>query len=212
MAKRLFDEEGNEVKGAKVKKPFYKRWWFIALVAMFIIGAIGGGDDEESLETTEAETEEVVEETEPEEIEEVVEEEPEEVDEAEEVVEEVEVEEAEVEESISPEDERKLKTLLALAMMEENFDGLATIDYNEEQDAITIFPTDPDFANAILFLQTGDIPMDNWYELRENFAYMSEELSKNVGEGIIISLLNPSNPENTILTAVDGIVLYDAFD
>ena len=78
MSKKLYDENGNVVKGAKAKKPFYKRWWFITLVAIFIIGAIGGGDDEESLETTEAETEEVVEEQEPEEIEEVVEEEPEE--------------------------------------------------------------------------------------------------------------------------------------
>lgn len=88
MSKKLYDENGNVVKGTKVKKPFYKRWWFILLVAIFIIGAIGGGDDEESLETTEAETEEVVEETEPEEIEEVVEKEPEE-----EVEEEVEPEE-----------------------------------------------------------------------------------------------------------------------
>ena len=80
MSKKLYDENGNVVKGAKVKKPFYKRWWFILLVVLFIIGALGG-DDEESLETTEAETEEVVGETEPEEIEEpeeVVEEEPEE--------------------------------------------------------------------------------------------------------------------------------------
>lgn len=85
MAKKtLYDEDGNVVKGAKVKKPFYTRWWFIALVAMFIIGAISGGEDGESLETTEAETEEVVEKTEPEEaeeIEEVVEEELEEAEE-----------------------------------------------------------------------------------------------------------------------------------
>ena len=70
MSKKLYDENGNVVKGAKIKKPFYKRWWFIALVVVVIIGAIGGGDDEESLEATEAETEEVVDETESEEVEE----------------------------------------------------------------------------------------------------------------------------------------------
>lgn len=86
--KRLFDEDGNEV--TKTKKPFYKRWWFIALVAVFVIGGIGG-DDEDNLatDTKKPEVEEVVaedvdiveEEEEPEEneeIEEVVEEEPEE--------------------------------------------------------------------------------------------------------------------------------------
>ena len=89
MAKKLYDEEGNVVKGAKVKKPFYKKWWFIALVVVVIIGAIGGGDDEESAEVSEPETEEVkvveeTEETEAEEVEEeteVVEEEVEEVEE-----------------------------------------------------------------------------------------------------------------------------------
>ena len=68
--KKLYDEDGNVVNGAKVKKPFYKRWWFIALVAIVIIGVISGGDDEEALDTTESETEEVVEKTGPEEVEE----------------------------------------------------------------------------------------------------------------------------------------------
>ena len=215
--KRLFDEDGNEV--TKTKKPFYKRWWFIGLVVFFVLAAIGESD-EESTESIEPETEEVemVEEPEVEEpVEEVeAEEEVEEVaQEAEEVVEEieeVEEEEFEVEESISPEDERMLKTYLALAMMENNFEGTATIDYDEENDAITILPTDPDFATAIVFLQTGDLPMDTWYELRDNYAYMSEELGKAVGEGIVISLLNPSNPDNTILSVVDGVIFYDAFD
>ena len=200
--KRVFDAEGNVVK-----KPFYKRTWFIVL-AVFMVFALLLGDDEDAAEEAPEEpiVEEVaaieeVEETEVEEVEEV------EIPEVEEVV-----EEDEVEESISPEDERKLRTVLALAMMEENFDGVATIDYDEEQDVITILPTDPGFASAILFLQTGDLSMDTWYELRDNYAYMSEELGKAVGEGVIISLLNPSNPDNTILTVVDGVIFYDAFD
>ena len=210
--KRLFDEDGNEV--TKTKKPFYKRWWFIGLVVLFVLAAIGESD-EESAEPNEPETEEVemVEEpVEDVEAEEEVEEVAQEAEEVAEEVEEVEEEEFEIEESISPEDERMLKTYLALAMMENNFEGTATIDYDEENDAITVFPTDPDFASAILFLQTGDLSMDNWYELRDSYAYMSEELGKAVGEGIIISLLNPSNPDNTILTVVDGVVFYDAFD
>lgn len=31
----------------KLKKPFYKRWWFIALVVFVIIGAFGGDDTDE---------------------------------------------------------------------------------------------------------------------------------------------------------------------
>lgn len=34
----------------KVKKPFYKRWWFILLVAFFVLGGIGSqGDSEETV-------------------------------------------------------------------------------------------------------------------------------------------------------------------
>ena len=58
--KNLYDENGNLVKGAKVKKPFYLRWWFIALVVVLVIGAFSGGDDESDATDTN-DTEEVVE-------------------------------------------------------------------------------------------------------------------------------------------------------
>lgn len=51
--KKLYDEDGNEVKGAKVKKPFYKRWWFIALVVIVIIVAFSGGGEEDTASGTE---------------------------------------------------------------------------------------------------------------------------------------------------------------
>ena len=121
-------------------------------------------------------------------------------------------EEFEVGESISPEDERKIRTLLALAIMEKNFEGTAIIDYDEENDAITILSKDPEFAKGIVLLQTGTYSMDNWYELRDSYVDLSEQLGNTVGEGIILSLLNPSNPDRTILTVVDGVVFYDAFD
>lgn len=134
--------------------------------------------------------------------------------EAEEIIEEIEeVEEGfEIEESISPEDERKIRTLLALAIMEKNFEETAIIDYDEENDAITILSKDPEFAKGIVLLQTGTYSMDNWYELRDSYVDLSEQLGNTVGEGIILSLLNPSNPDRTILTVVDGVVFYDAFD
>ena len=44
--KKFFDENGNEVK-AKMKKPFYKKIWFWALVVIIIIVAnLGGGSDD----------------------------------------------------------------------------------------------------------------------------------------------------------------------
>lgn len=43
--KRLFDENGNEVKG-KIKKPFYKKWWFWLIAIIIVVGLVGGGGDE----------------------------------------------------------------------------------------------------------------------------------------------------------------------
>lgn len=44
--KKLFDENGNEVKG-KLKKPFYKKVWFWVLIVL-VIGAAGMGAEEDS--------------------------------------------------------------------------------------------------------------------------------------------------------------------
>lgn len=49
---KLYDKDGNEVKNVKVKKPFYKRWWFIALVAIIIIGALGNMGEEDTASDT----------------------------------------------------------------------------------------------------------------------------------------------------------------
>lgn len=121
--KKFYDAEGNEVRAKKVK-PFYKRWWFIAIVVIFmfnVFSSIGEGDEAVAEETPTEEVTEVVEseeseaaeedtgeviEKEPEEeaeVEEVVEEEPE--DDTEEVVEEEPKEETEVEEVVEEEPE-----------------------------------------------------------------------------------------------------------
>lgn len=63
--KKLFDENGNPVKG-KLKKPFYKKVWFWVLIVI-LIGAVGsmGGEDEaaEPTATNESSAESVESET-----------------------------------------------------------------------------------------------------------------------------------------------------
>ena len=172
------------------------------------------GDDEDVAEEAPEEpiVEEVavveeVEETEVEEVEEVEIPEVEVVEEKPEVVESI-----EEETEISDEDRENLLLLLALAMMEENFAGIAEIDYVSEENLITIFPIDEGFADAIMYIETGLLSKDEWYTLRDNYVGMSLSISENIGEGIVISLLNPANADNTILTVVDGVILYDVFE
>lgn len=72
--KRLFDEDGNEVKG-KIKKPFYKKIWFWLLALIIVWIAVSGGEEkvdikEEVATVQESSTDaEVVENTEPETVE-----------------------------------------------------------------------------------------------------------------------------------------------
>jgi hypothetical protein len=56
--KKLFDENGNQVKG-KIKKPFYKKVWFWVL-AVIVVAAIGGGlgGEETANDTTAADKKE----------------------------------------------------------------------------------------------------------------------------------------------------------
>lgn len=48
--KKIIGQDGNEYE-VKIKKPFYKRWWFILIMVIFAIGVIGnltGSKDDKS--------------------------------------------------------------------------------------------------------------------------------------------------------------------
>ena len=100
MKMRKKQKDSNVVEEVKVKKPFYKRWWFIALVVFVVIGVFSE-DETENGDIVEEDTElvepEVVEEVEAEEEPEPVEvvEEPVEVEEEPEPIEEAAEEEPE---------------------------------------------------------------------------------------------------------------------
>lgn len=63
--KRLFDENGNEVKG-KIKKPFYKKVWFwvVVVIVFGVFGSMGGEDEVAETNTEAASSETNVEATE----------------------------------------------------------------------------------------------------------------------------------------------------
>lgn len=67
MARRkLYDEDGNEVKGARRKKPVYKRVWFWILALLVVSAVLNmGGEDDPATEPTAANTEAVESKTEP---------------------------------------------------------------------------------------------------------------------------------------------------
>ena len=84
MAKKIKDADGNVYVQ---KKPFYKKWWFIAIAVLGIFGALfGGGDDEKTTNLETSSSQAVVETTASESSDDVTEESVEEVTEVEEKV------------------------------------------------------------------------------------------------------------------------------
>lgn len=177
-----------------MKKPFYKRWWFIAIVVIIIIGAIGSGGDNETEEAKKEDKKEVAE------IENVIE--------AEEILDE---EETEVKEEMEVNQEDLEK--LFLGIMEENFDGLADVTYNKDNKAFILLPTDEDLIKELISLVTGNENMlKGWDTLVDGILVMSESLKNNLGNGYSVHLLNPANKDNVLLSLLDGIVFYNVAD
>ena len=166
MSKKLYDENGNVVKGAKVKKPFYKRWWFILLVVLVIGGALVSGDEDTTSEEVTAEetnTEVVADEDADEEATE------------EEVEEEPEVEEVEEEETPEKESEHGKRSnpvpVGEWASIEESL-------YDDEEN----------FLDAVLNLRITDVVRgEEAFEILKNENQFNEEAPEG-HEWVIISL------------------------
>lgn len=53
MAKKQLRKKKKNSLDSKDKTPFYKRWWFIAIIVFLVIGALGSEDDTSDISTEE---------------------------------------------------------------------------------------------------------------------------------------------------------------
>lgn len=129
----------------------------------------------------------------------------------EEVVEKEKVEVVEEVEEIKeePVDNSALEQLM-LTIMQDNFKGIADVTFNAENKAYIILPTDDGFTQELFGVINGALPKDSWNGLLESSKDMSNAIKEQVGPGYQVHMLNPTNPDNTILSLMDGIVFYDA--
>ncbi len=179
----------------KVKKPIYKRWWFILIAVIVVIGVIGSGGDSETADEPDQEEPVVIEneETADEPVMEIAEEEP--------VIENVE-EETKV--------DIELLEKESLAMIKEGLVEVGDVGFLKEEKTFTITPTDPNFMGDVMLAAEGNKEsLDSWNGMVEVFVSFSDSLSKSLS-GYTISIINPGNTDNVILMIKDGIVVYDA--
>ena len=101
---------------------------------------------------------------------------------------------------------------LSLSILEDNFKEMARVDFNREQKEFLITSIDPAFDEELLYMIEHDVVLDDWNFLVDSFTYMSESIYNLLGSGYTLQLVNPFNEENTLLSIVDGYVIYNAFE
>lgn len=118
------------------------------------------------------------------------------------------VEEPKEETPAVPPVENSIDPQIALSILQDAYKGIATVEYKEEMKAFTILPTDPNFAVEMSKILSGELPKDDWNALVDSLASVSSQL----GPEYAVFLLNPANPNNYIIMAENGVILYDALN
>ncbi|MHC5099819.1 hypothetical protein ACYSNN_08345 [Peptoniphilus genitalis] len=99
-----------------------------------------------------------------------------------------------------------------LSIFKSSFSGFANVEFNKEYKVYHIIPTDPNFENdAITIYNNSNDPelMKVWNELIYQFKDGSRLMQEELGDGYGVALVNPSNQDNYLILAKDGVIIYD---
>ncbi|WP_294352676.1 hypothetical protein [uncultured Clostridium sp.] len=176
----------------KVKKPFYKRWWFILIALFFLLGIAGAFNDDKNIES--ASKKEIVKE---EKTDEVIKEEPKE-------------RQSEYSETEKPWGEFNYKNAGVIKDitkdLENNYTIATLITDNNTENKVKIYGTDMDISNynskKVFLSGTKSDDLDKDYILVSNYKNINL-----VDENLITSINNLDNIDNTsAVTAVDNSI------
>jgi hypothetical protein len=100
----------------------------------------------------------------------------------------------------------------ALSLLEANFEGSATVEYDAEESSFNITPTDPAFvAEAIQVMEGSAQALKDWASLVESMKGLSESIAELIPDQYL-QVVNPDNPELSLLILLDGYVDYNFAD
>lgn len=97
----------------------------------------------------------------------------------------------------------------SLELLQQNFEGVGTVEFNKEQKAFLITSTDPAFIEEVQMVADGRISQEVWYDLQDSMVYLSESISGLLGQGYTVAMVNPLNTDRLLLIIEDGVVTYD---
>lgn len=111
---------------------------------------------------------------------------------------------------LSSTDEKETVKTLILPTLRENFKDAADVEFNETNKTIDLYPKG-EVANAIrqLMINKDDKKLVEAYnDMKENFKEMSKSTAK-LSKNLVINLKNPNNNDRTLLSIMDGNIIYD---
>lgn len=100
----------------------------------------------------------------------------------------------------------------ALKLLQESFDGVGTVTFDEGTKTYAITSTDPNFMVGVLMVASGEAPQDIWTMVVDSTVYLSESITNLLGKGYTVAMVNPDNPERLLLVVENGIVTYDVIE
>ena len=114
--------------------------------------------------------------------------------------------------SASEDEKEKLK--IVESTLKENFAGKADIILDTDTKEVKIIPIGEMAEGMLPLVNSRDNPevREAWGGMRESFRLASQSIYNNVAKGVVMHMVNPYNKENTLLTVVDGLVVYDVLD
>lgn len=114
--------------------------------------------------------------------------------------------------SASEDEKEKLK--IVESTLKENFAGKADIILDTDTKEVKIIPIGEMAEGMLPLVNSRDNPevREAWGSMKESFRLASQSVYNNVAKGVVMHMVNPYNKENTLLTVVDGLVVYDVLD
>ncbi|MBB1078608.1 DUF308 domain-containing protein [Limosilactobacillus sp. STM2_1] len=113
--------------------------------------------------------------------------------------------------SSANEAQQENRTMAVLRQMQKGYSKLGTVDYNEDNKTFQITPTDDNTVEALKALAQDPSQADQmgWPNLTKSIKSNSGQVSKALGDGYSISIMNPGDSSKALYTAKDGQTTYD---
>ena len=132
-------------------------------------------------------------------------------------------EKAEAEKKAKEEEEARLKAEEEAKEEEDRFNNaVAVIETTCIENGFTYTDVTGDYSNKIIFVNVGmdgvaqdmvlvkatGINMDAYYSMEDSLANMCKTMHDSCGYHVQVNLINDVNPDNTLLSILDGAVMY----